>query len=280
MALYAVGDLQGCLIPLQQLLEHVRFDPAADQLWLAGDLVNRGPDSIGCLRFVKALGESAHTVLGNHDLHLLACYYNNKRQDSDIANTLAAPDADELMAWLEKQPLLMHDADRKLVMTHAGLPPNWKVKAAKGYAEEVQNYLADVTTRKAFFADMYGNEPNPFTPDLSGLPRIRAIVNTLTRMRFCQADGTLEFAAKSSPNQAPEGFKPWFQWPVKRKHRVVFGHWAALMGRTGLRSVVGLDTGYVWGNHLTLMNMDTGLRYTCDTDGDILSFNELEFECL
>ncbi|WP_196156826.1 symmetrical bis(5'-nucleosyl)-tetraphosphatase [Reinekea sp. G2M2-21] len=281
MTLYAVGDLQGCLHPLQRLLDHVNFDPAVDKLWLTGDLVNRGPDSIGCLAFVKNLGESAQTVLGNHDLHLLAIHeLKLKTKDDDIKQTLAHEDAKKLMKWLAKQPLLVRDKERKLIMTHAGIPPVWSDKQARILASEVEAILADKISRREFFAAMYGNQPDRWRDDLQGVDRLRFVVNAYTRMRFCAKDATLDFKFKSSPNNGPKGMKPWFQWKHKRKHRIVFGHWAALMGHTHRGDIIGLDTGYVWGNHMTLMDMDNNVRYCCDTEGAITEFSELEFECL
>ncbi|EAR10945.1 symmetrical bis(5'-nucleosyl)-tetraphosphatase [Reinekea blandensis] len=278
MTLYAVGDLQGCLEPLQILLKKVRFDPDQDHLWLAGDLINRGPDSIGCLRFVRDLGDAATTVLGNHDLHALAIHdLGLKTKDADIRQLLSYPDADDLFDWLARQPLLVRDKERHLIMTHAGLPPVWSDKQARKLADEVHAALADKATRRAFFKAMYGNEPKTWHDDLTGHDRLRYIVNAFTRMRFCEQDGTLDFKFKSSVTNHPPGMRPWFDWPVKRKHRIIFGHWAALMGKTDWEEVIGLDTGYVWGNHLTLMDMDRNLRYTCDTDGKVRKIPHREF---
>lgn len=278
MTLYAVGDLQGCLEPLQLLLKKVRFNADKDQLWLTGDLINRGPDSIGCLKFVKDLGANARTILGNHDLHTVAIHeLGLATKDKDIRNTLDHPDADELFNWLSQQPLLIRDKERKLIMTHAGLPPVWSDKQARSLAAEVEAVLADDTERAAFFDAMYGNEPKKWDDDLEGFDRLRYIVNAFTRMRFCEQDGTLDFKFKASIDKAPPGMRPWFSWPVKRKHRIVFGHWAALMGDTGRDDAVGLDTGYVWGNHLTLMDMDNDVRYLCDTDGKIRKVDQAEF---
>ena len=281
MTLYAVGDLQGCLEPLKQLMSYVKFDPSKDQLWLTGDLVNRGPDSIGCLQFVKNLGDSAKTVLGNHDLHILAIHeLKLKTNDTDIQKTLAYEQAPQLLAWLAKQPILVRDKDRKLIMTHAGVPPVWTDKQARKLAQDLEQVLSKKKQRKLFFASMYGNTPDTWKDTLAGNERLRYIVNAFTRMRFCAEDSTLDFKFKSSPNNPPKGMKSWFVWPKKRKHRLVFGHWAALMGHTHRSDIIGLDTGYVWANHLTLMDMDNNIRYCCDTDGNITEYSELEFECL
>lgn len=281
MTVYAVGDLQGCLKPLKQLLKHVKFNAKTDELWLVGDLINRGPDSIGCLQFVKSLGDSAKVVLGNHDLHVIAHReLKITPKDKDIQKTLAHPEAKELFKWLRKQPLYHQDKNRKIFISHAGIPPVWKEKQAMLYAQEFQAVMANKDQRLAFFKVMYGDEPNKWSDELTGHDRLRYIVNAFTRMRFCAEDSTLDFSSSSAPKNAPIGMKPWFHWPVKRKHQLVFGHWAALMGRTYNRNIIGLDTGYVWGEHLTLMNLDTKLRYCCDVTGDITEYTELEFDCL
>ena len=279
MALYAVGDLQGCLSPLTTLLDHVGFDPLHDRLWLTGDLVNRGPDSIGCLAFVKNLGSAAQTVLGNHDLHLLALHQlGQPSKDKNIAATLDHPDAPELLAWLAHQPMLIQDTERQLTMTHAGIPPLWSDKKAAKLAQELEQVLAKPKTRQVFLANMYGNDPRLWKNSLDGMERLRYIVNAFTRMRFCDDQAKLEFNSKSAIDTAPAGMRPWFAWPAeKRKHRIVFGHWAALMGRTGDPQMIALDTGYVWGNHMTLMNLDTQVRFCCDNEGLVSQFDELAF---
>lgn len=269
MTLYAVGDLQGSREPLELLLEAVKFDPSADQLWLTGDLVNRGKDSLGCLRLVKGLGEAAQTVLGNHDLHLLALAHSDKPRKSnpDLDAILNAEDADNLLNWLRQQPLLLEDPTRKLLLTHAGIPPNWSDQQAIDRARELEAVLADPHTFNDFIQSMYGNEPSVWSDDLTGPDRWRYITNAYTRMRFCGPGGELEFSNKEGPDSPPAGMKPWFEWPTKRQHTLVFGHWAALMGKTGNDDIIALDTGYVWNNYLTLMNLDSGERWQCDTTG-------------
>lgn len=269
MTLYAVGDLQGSREPLELLLEAVKFDPSADQLWLAGDLVNRGKDSLGCLRLVIGLGEAARTVLGNHDLHLLALAHSDKPRKSnpDLDAILNAGDADELLDWLRQQPLLLEDSTRKLLLTHAGIPPNWSDQQAIARARELEAVLADPHKFNDFIQNMYGNEPNVWSDDLTGLDRWRYITNAFTRMRFCGPGGELDFDNKEGPDAPPKGMKPWFEWPANRQHTLLFGHWAALMGKTGNDDIIALDTGYVWDNYLTLMNMDSGERWQCDTTG-------------
>lgn len=273
MTLYAVGDLQGCRTPLEILLETVGFDPSVDKLWLAGDLVNRGNDSLGCLRLVRSLGDAAETVLGNHDLHLLALALSQQpiKSNPDLDRVLEADDCFELMEWLRTRPLLLHDAERRLLMTHAGIPPIWSDDQARLLAKELESLFADRPRFLGFLSEMYGDKPDTWHDDLSGIGRYRYLTNAFTRMRFCGPDGKLEFKHKESPHDNPPGMRPWFEWPVKRDHTLLFGHWAALMGRTGNDDFVALDTGYVWNNYLTMMNMDTGERMHCDTTGIVFS---------
>jgi len=265
MADYAVGDIQGCFAPLQRLLEKVGFSPSRDRLWLTGDLINRGPDSLATLRYVKSLGDSAVVVLGNHDLHLLAVALGGhalKRKDT-LQPVLDAPDAGQLLHWLRQQPLCVYDPERDLVMAHAGLPHIWSLEQAIACAREVESVIRGDQARE-YFAGMYGNQPARWDDSLSGMERWRVITNYYTRMRFIAADGTLELATKEGAERAPEGFAPWFRWPRQDDIRVVFGHWAALEGRTGSDRYIGLDTGCVWGGALTLMNLDNGEKVSCD----------------
>jgi bis(5'-nucleosyl)-tetraphosphatase (symmetrical) len=268
MALYAVGDLQGCLDPLKMLLDHVNFDPAQDRLWLTGDLVNRGPDSAGTLRFVRELGDCAQTILGNHDLHLLATYAGTRTTtDKDILATLSSPTIDQDLDWLIQQPLLIKDSARKLIMTHAGIPPCWSDKQAIKLAAQAEKVLRNKESRLSFFNEMYGDEPNTWQDDLTGHDRTRYIINALTRMRFCKANGQLDFTHSGPTHTAPNDMQPWFSWPVRRQHTLVFGHWAALMGVTHSDDYLAIDTGYVWGNYMTLFNFDSGERTYCDSNG-------------
>lgn len=268
MTLYAVGDLQGCREPLDILLETVRFDATKDRLWLAGDLVNRGNDSLGCLRLIKSLGEAAETVLGNHDLHLLALALSDHpmKSNADLDAVLNAPDGPELLDWLRHRPILLHDEERRLMMTHAGIPPNWTDEEAIARARELEAVFADRDLFLNFLNEMYGDQPDVWSDDLSGMDRWRYITNAYTRMRLCDAGGKLEFKHKDA-SAGPKGMKPWFEWPVQRQHTVLFGHWAALMGRTGDDNFVALDTGYVWNNYLTMLNVDSGEKLFCDTAG-------------
>lgn len=268
MATYAVGDLQGCIGALRSLLEKVAFDPGSDCLWCAGDLVNRGPDSLATLRFIKNL-PNTRVVLGNHDLHLLAAARGHKRpsKKDTLDDILDADDRDELLDWLQQQPLVYRDKTLGFTMVHAGIPPMWSVEDALGYAAEVENILrSDKADR--FFQHMYGNEPDHWHSGLEGPSRLRVITNYFTRMRFCSAAGHLELETKSTPDDAPDGYAPWFTFPNHRcKHeRLLFGHWAALEGRCSPKNFYALDTGCVWGGALTLMRLEDASVYRVDCD--------------
>ena len=259
MATYAIGDIQGCYEPLQRLLDKVEFDSANDHLWIAGDLVNRGPQSLEVLRFLKGLGHRATSVLGNHDLHLLAVYYgDHKLKRSDALDLIMkAADADELMDWLRHQPLVHFDEARNWCMSHAGIPPNWSGRKAHKLSQEVEAVLQGNHHRE-FFQQMYGNKPARWDKSLEGMDRIRAIVNCLTRMRFIDGMGTLDLLSKEGLDTAPNGFIPWFRHPNRKAAdtRVLFGHWAALEGKVEVDNVYALDTGCVWGGKLTALRLD------------------------
>ena len=257
MAVYAVGDLQGCLDPLQHLLEKLDFDPAHDRLWLVGDLVNRGPQSLEALRFVRDLGESAMTVLGNHDLHLLAVALGGKKTKGKdtLDPILVAPDRDELIDWLRRQPLVHHDPELKAVLAHAGIPPAWDLTTAQACAREVEAVLAGDDIHD-FLAEMYGDHPDLWDPLLQGLDRLRYAVNGLTRMRYLTRDGRMEFKHKCVPGEAPRELTPWFEAAREPLGAtVVFGHWSTL-GRARLPNALALDTGCLWGGKLTAVRLD------------------------
>lgn len=270
MAVYAVGDLQGCLEPLKCLLERVRFDPAQDKLWLVGDLVNRGPQSLETLRFLYRMRESLVCVLGNHDLHLLAVGHNVERlkKSDTLREILDAPDRAELLDWLRRQKLLHHDAERNVALVHAGIPPQWTLKKALKYAAEVETALRDDNLLTPFLDGMYGNEPNKWDSDLQGVTRLRVITNYFTRMRFCTADGKLDLKGKEGADTAPRGYAPWFSYKGRKTQdlKIIFGHWAALEGQCDEPGIFALDTGCVWGGAMTLMNVDTGERLGCQCD--------------
>lgn len=265
MATYAIGDIQGCYEPLQRLLDLIRFDPAHDQLWLAGDLVNRGPQSLDVLRWAHALGDRVVTVLGNHDLHLLARYHGSDRKSRNdtLDDVLQAPDCDDLMDWLRQQPLVHHDENANWCMVHAGLPPRWSARKARKLAAEVEAVLRSDDIR-TFLAGMYGNKPDLWQKDLQGIDRWRVIVNYLTRMRFIDANGRLDLESKEGLETAPEGFMPWFEAPERKAEstRLIFGHWAALNGEVHRQNLFALDTGCVWGGHLTAMRLDDQQRFS------------------
>ncbi|HEX23187.1 MAG TPA: symmetrical bis(5'-nucleosyl)-tetraphosphatase, partial [Chromatiales bacterium] len=231
MAIYAIGDIQGCFDELQALLAMCRFDPAVDRLWFTGDLVNRGPDSLKVLRFVRGLGEGAITVLGNHDLHLLAVAegLGKLHKPDTLQAILDAPDRDELLHWLRQQPLLYHDADLNAALVHAGLPPQWDLREARAYSVEVETVLRGDDYRE-FFTHMYGDKPRRWAMGLTGWDRLRFIVNCFTRLRFCRADGELCLKAKGEPGTQPAGCVPWFQAPGRRstQTQIIFGHWSTL----------------------------------------------------
>ncbi|HUO96339.1 MAG TPA: symmetrical bis(5'-nucleosyl)-tetraphosphatase [Steroidobacteraceae bacterium] len=257
MAVYAIGDLQGCYDEFRALLDRLRFEPARDRLWLTGDLVNRGPQSLATLRAVHALDAVTSVVLGNHDLHLLAAALDRKRlRPSDtLDEILSAPDRDELLAWLASRPLVHQDRALGWAMVHAGLPPEWDLATAAACGQEVSAALrADAA---GFFAAMYGDRPDRWSPGLKGDERLRFAVNCLTRLRFLAADGRLLLKYKGAPDGAPPGARPWFQVPGRRSAgtRILFGHWSAL-GYLESDGVVSLDTGCVWGGALTAVRLD------------------------
>lgn len=260
MALYAIGDIQGCHDALLRLLDKIRFDPSADRLWLTGDLVNRGPASLETLRFVRSLGERATTVLGNHDLHLLAVGHGGRKGRRDtLDDVLAAPDRDELMDWLRHQPLMTESNDGAVAMIHAGLPPQWTIAQARDCAREAEAALRDDRGYLELLRRMYGDEPDHWDENLDGILRLRFIINCFTRLRYCDAQGRIAAKPKGKPGTQPEGLWPWFSVPGRRSAgcTVLFGHWSTL-GRVAWpeHQVYGLDTGAVWGGSLTALRID------------------------
>jgi bis(5'-nucleosyl)-tetraphosphatase (symmetrical) len=258
MAIYAIGDLQGCYTELQNLLERLNFNPARDRLWFVGDLVNRGPQSLDCLRFIKSLGDRAVTVLGNHDLSLLSTMAGVRKlgERDTIADILNASDRTELFDWLRRQPLLHHDTDLNYVLIHAGLPPQWDLQLAKRCAREIETLLRGREYRE-FFEGMYGDMPEQWSDDLGGAERWRFVTNCFTRLRYCSLDGQLDLKEKEAPGKQKHGLYPWFQVPGRRSHdvRIIFGHWSTL-GCTQQDNVISLDTGCVWGGSLTAARLD------------------------
>lgn len=270
MSTYAIGDVQGCFEPLLRLLDKIQFDDKKDILWFTGDLVNRGPRSLETLRFIKSLNtnKQAITVLGNHDLALLAVGnqvlpYNPARYT--FMDILKAPDRDELLTWLQSQPLLHHDNDLQFTLVHAGFPPQWDLPTAQLLAKEVEHVLQG-PNNLAFFKHMYGNYPNVWDPQLTGWDRLRFIVNCFTRLRFCSDKGQLELTNTEAEDKAPPGFSPWFKIPHRKSQtlNILFGHWAALRGKTDVATVFPLDTGCVWGHCLTAFRLEDRVKITVE----------------
>ncbi len=270
MATYAVGDLQGCLGPLQCLLEQVAFDPARDRLWLVGDLVNRGPQSLETLRYLYSIRDSLVCVLGNHDLHLLAAWRNIERlkKSDTLREILEAPDCEELLQWLRQQKLMHYDEARHVALVHAGIAPQWSLKKALKCAAEVEEALRDDNRFEPFLDGMYGNDPAKWDSDLKGVTRLRVITNYFTRMRFCTSEGKLDLKSKEGLDTAPAGYAPWFSHKERKTRdlKIIFGHWAALEGQSNEPGIFALDSGCVWGGAMTLLNVDSGVRLTCDCD--------------
>jgi bis(5'-nucleosyl)-tetraphosphatase (symmetrical) len=261
MAVYAIGDVQGCFDELLKLLDHINFDPVVDQIWLAGDLVNRGPRSADVLRFAMDLGsEKVKVVLGNHDLHLLAnaagVIEHQHRMDT-MDSVLRAADREHLVTWLRHQPLFHHDSKLGFSMVHAGLPAEWSITEASERSKEVEAVLQGDNWRD-FFSNMYGNKPKAWSVKLEGWDRLRFITNCFTRLRYCYDDGRLALKFKGAPKDKPTDQKPWFEMPnrASKDDRIVFGHWSTL-GTGQYGNVFSLDSGAVWGEKLTAVRIDT-----------------------
>ena len=256
MAVFAIGDVQGCADSLKRLLERIDYDPAEDLLWFAGDLVNRGPKSLEVLRFVRGLGERAVTVLGNHDLHLIAMAAGVRTPSHGLMAVLKAEDGPELVHWLRGRPLLWHDADLGYAMVHAGLAPAWTLAQAKALAREVEAALGGPDANDLLHA-MYGDKPERWSDELAGMARLRAIINVFTRLRYVTADGAFDFEHSGAPGTQPPRLMPWFLAPGRRSagEHILFGHWSTL-GPVDAPNVYPLDTGCVWGGKLTALRLD------------------------
>lgn len=261
MAIYLVGDIQGCYSELKALLEQVSFNSTVDKLYVAGDLVARGPDSLSTLRFIKSLKDSARVVLGNHDLHLLAVYAGIKKEKKqDLLSTLLnADDVDELMDWLAQQPLLQQIGNDNAYMSHAGISPQWSLNQAIEQAKFAHQRLRS-NKRNSWLTSMYGEQPNNWKLAKSEIEKFRYTINAFTRMRYCYKNKNLEFENKSPPSTILNNKKsdprlfPWYELSSTiNETSWVFGHWAALMGECSHDNIYPLDTGCVWGNHLTLL---------------------------
>jgi len=257
MATYAFGDIQGCYDEMRRLLDRLTFDPSKDKLWFAGDLVNRGPESLKVLRFVKSLGDRAVVVLGNHDLHLLAlgAGYNRGRDKSNLEDILTAPDRDELLDWLRHRPLMHHAPNKRFSMVHAGLAPQWELETALACAREVETALRDPGYAD-FLGSMYGDGPERWSDDLRGIERLRFSINCFTRLRYCWPDGRLALREKGPPGTQSTSALPWFRVAdrASRGERIIFGHWSTL-GYCAEDNVWALDSGCLWGGHLTAIRV-------------------------
>lgn len=264
MSVYAVGDVQGCLDALRALLDQAAFDPARDELWLVGDVVNRGPDSLGVLRFVRSLGSSAKLVLGNHDMHLLAVAEGVRqlRGADTLRPVLDAPDASELLDWLRHQPFLHADLALGYCMVHAGIPPHWDLATATALAREAEKWLTSSGCAELVPNDVH--ELDELSPELVAGQRARVIVSYFTRMRVCTAEGRMDLVYKGPADHAPPGYLPWFAHAERkaRDTRILFGHWAALRGRAEGENVFALDTGCVWGQALTMLRLEDGKKFS------------------
>jgi bis(5'-nucleosyl)-tetraphosphatase (symmetrical) len=270
MAVYAIGDLQGCYDPFRELLDEIAFDPGKDTLWLTGDLVNRGPKSLKTLRFVKSLGDAAITVLGNHDLHLLALAAGQVRQGrrfESLNKVLRAHDSDDLLHWLRHRPLAYRDKSLKSLLVHAGTHPAWTAKKTLARAAEVETELQG-DDYKALLGKMYGNTPTRWSGSLGGYKRLRFIINCLTRVRMITDKQHLSLAYSGSPWRARKNLVPWYavEAPAWAGTRVIFGHWSAL-GLIVLPDYISLDTGCVWGRQLTAVRLDKRLPRVIQVHG-------------
>lgn len=274
MPTYAIGDIQGCCDEFEVLLERIDFDPRCDRLWLVGDLVNRGPRSLDVLRLVRKLGDAVTTVLGNHDLHLLATAFSPARQlkpKDTLGEVFAAPDRDELLDWLRRQPILHYDATLGYAMIHAGVPPEWDFEQASACAAELESALRDDDAALELFASMYGDQPDKWSSELTGVARLRFITNCFTRLRFVHDDGRLALKHKGTIADAPPGLVPWFRAPQRRTRdlRIVCGHWSALGYYEG-DGVLSIDTGCVWGSSLCAVRLDeraAPIHVPCSSSG-------------
>ncbi|MCW9015249.1 MAG: symmetrical bis(5'-nucleosyl)-tetraphosphatase [Gammaproteobacteria bacterium] len=262
MATYAIGDVQGCFEQLQQLLKKLEYNPDKDKLWFAGDIVNRGPQSLETLRFIKSLGDRAVTVLGNHDLHLLAIANGRGKQGKKdtIQSILDAPDRNELLDWLIQQPLMHYDETLDVCMVHAGIHPQWTIAEALDYASEVEAFLQS-TKAHEFFQHMYGDKPLKWSPKLRGWDRLRFITNVFTRMRYCDINGKLSLRDKGPPGKQAPGIVPWFEVNGFKtgNTRLIFGHWSTLPD-PGLENIYPLDTGCLWGGKLSALKVNKKLK--------------------
>lgn len=270
MSSYAVGDIQGCLDPLKRLLQMCDFDLKKDRLICVGDLVNRGRQSLETLRFLKSLGTSMTGVIGNHDLHLLAIHYGGHppRPTDTLDDILKAPDREALCHWLASRPILIEDADQGYVFSHAGIPHIWDRKTTIACARELEAAIQNPQGQTDYFQKLYGDHPDLWDPQLTGMDRLKIITNYFTRMRLINLEGRLDLKYKGAPTHTSSGYFPWFE----RRHqdwadyRFFFGHWGALRGLTDKSWAIALDTGCVWGECLCAYRLEDGQRFYCTCD--------------
>lgn len=267
MSTYAIGDIQGCFDELQQLLALIKFDPANDTLWFAGDLVNRGPRNLETMETIMAIPD-VKVVLGNHDLHFLAVANGSHpaSKSDTIDDILNSDRLDDITHWLRQQSLILHDTEFDCTLVHAGIPPNWTIDDAITYATEVEVVLKSEHYGD-FFDRMYGNLPAIWADDLRGYDRLRTITNYLTRLRYCKHDGEMELTHKA--NIQPAGYSPWFTFPRQDNRPILFGHWAALEGITHRKNMIALDTGCVWGRTLSAYRLNDQQFYSVPASTNI-----------
>ena len=261
MATYAIGDIQGCYQQLSELLRKLDFKSDKDKLWFAGDIVNRGPDSLKTIRFIKSLEDNAVTVLGNHDLHLLAIANGRRKQNKKdtIQEILLAKDSDQLLDWLIQRPLMHYQKKNNVCLVHAGINPVWSTKQALSYSKEVEGILQSSKAHE-FFHHMYGDKPAKWSNKLSGWDRLRFITNSFTRMRYIGENMNLCLKEKGAPGKQPEGIKPWFEFEsVNTDLNIVFGHWSTLKDPK-LEHLYPLDTGCLWGGKLTALKINSKMK--------------------
>lgn len=256
---FAIGDLQGCLTEFDALLAKIQYDRHQHRLWLCGDLINRGPDSIGVIRRIQELPVEPVIVLGNHDLHFLAVHSGAKpmKASDTFDDMLDSPDSDAICDWLASQKLVYHDSNFGFTMAHAGIAPMWSIEQAQAFGREVEAVL-NSNQRDELFNNMYGNKPAKWSDDLASWDRLRVIINYCTRMRYCDADGTLALKCKVPPGFQPDNLMPWYQVPNRpaAQDKIIIGHWASLWGKANTPNIYALDTGCVWGGELTAMRLE------------------------
>ena len=275
MSNYAIGDVQGCFLELKGLLDLINFDPSHDKLWFVGDLINRGPDSLRTIEFIYKIKDSCHIVLGNHDMHFLAIAEGLRKpfKKDTLNELLDSKNLNLYKKWLKGQSLIYYEdiqcqkGNKTYLISHAGIPPHWSWQEALEAASEIREALNDKNLYSEYLANIYGNLPNKSHPSLNRIERMRLNTNYLTRMRFCKIDGELELETKSIASNQPKGFKPWFEHPLKidrENLHLIFGHWAALGGKTYKERITAIDTGCVWGYKLSAYRLEDSKVFSYD----------------